>query len=758
VKRGFGAYFTLKHSDALQRLKSGGKEALSDILPDERTERCAYVLVLDSGNVVFEQIDADEVIWERDYQKTRLKVVSGNDYPKAEIEINGVDYSSHIVGINIVVWDRFTDLLQDSISFNTFRKSIPCWRYRDFSETMLHAINFIHASPYTLLQYLLDKEMKDIWVYTEERYWDLAETLLFSIQINRDVHPIIKGFVSGMPFKKAFAKNQNRFGFMQVKDIREVTIMSTDVVLQISGVPNSQSELIIKKSQAKVIMVRSVIQEMVHYCAIGRSLDVFRKNHPDVAVIAMRWPYFPSKPEQRSENEEIITKSSIRREVWIEALKEGRSITSSFDGLGYDISSKAFLEMLESPPSHINSDGVKVFDDYVSTYVNTRGGHRVTSNQPHTQERTIYIVGTCHVFGVQAPDNKTVTSFLQQLFNKHALDLGIRVENYGMFVDQHMHAVGEIINSIPAKSNDILIFASYTLNWDFPVIDLKELFYRPHSYGEVFTDLSNHENENGYRAVAEKLFEFLKDNEFFASYRGAPSKGRRPLLYCYGVPQRLLAEKNTYFDSYGEELLHYKRELNEIREQTQGKIGAIVMNCNPFTLGHRHLIEYAAQQVEHLYVFVVEEDRSIFPFKDRLGLVKAGTADLANVTILPSGKFIISTLTFSEYFNKSKLQDKTIDPSQDVELFAKEIAPALCITLRFVGEEPLDTVTQQYNDTMRHILPRYGIEFIEIPRKTTDKEPISASRVRELLKRGDLEAIAKLVPSSTLEYLKTLNP
>ena len=54
-------------------------------------------------------------------------------------------------------------------------------------------------------------------------------------------------------------------------------------------------------------------------------------------------------------------------------------------------------------------------------------------------------------------------------------------------------------------------------------------------------------------------------------------------------------------------------------------IGSIVMNCNPFTLGHKHLVEYAAKLVDSLYIFVVEEDLSAIPFVDRLFLVHDNT-------------------------------------------------------------------------------------------------------------------------------------
>ena len=178
------------------------------------------------------------------------------------------------------------------------------------------------------------------------------------------------------------------------------------------------------------------------------------------------------------------------------------------------------------------------------------------------------------------------------------------------------------------------------------------------------------------------------------------------------------------------------------------------MNCNPFTLGHQYLVEYAAARVDKLYIFVVEEDKSEFPFADRIELVRQGVQKFSNVEVLPSGKFIISQTTFSGYFNKAELQDVQVDSSEDVEIFGREIAPTLGITVRFAGEEPTDNVTRQYNETMKEILPRYGVEFCQIPRKEFDGEPISASKVRAALKVGDFDKIKKLVPKSTLQYLR----
>ena len=151
-----------------------------------------------------------------------------------------------------------------------------------------------------------------------------------------------------------------------------------------------------------------------------------------------------------------------------------------------------------------------------------------------------------------------------------------------------------------------------------------------------------------------------------------------------------------------------------------------------------------------------EWDLDLLPikFEDRIELVKAGTSHLRNVKVLPSGQFIISSTTFSEYFDKANLKGTTIDTSLDVETFGSQIAPCLNISVRFVGEEPLDPITAQYNQSMKEILPRYGIELCEIPRKEDESGVISASRVRKCLDEKKWDEIKMLVPETTYVFLE----
>lgn len=184
------------------------------------------------------------------------------------------------------------------------------------------------------------------------------------------------------------------------------------------------------------------------------------------------------------------------------------------------------------------------------------------------------------------------------------------------------------------------------------------------------------------------------------------------------------------------------------RPCTEGKIGAAVMNCNPFTLGHRYLIETAAKQCDHLYIFILSEDKSQFSAHDRMEMAKAGTADLENVTVLPTGPYLISSATFPTYFLKDR--DKAqAHCDLDIAVFSRHFIPYFGITCRFVGTEPLSPLTEQYNQALKEKLP---IPLIEIPRLEQDGLPVSASSVR-----AKLPHIKHLVPESTYTYLNNKN-
>ena len=183
----------------------------------------------------------------------------------------------------------------------------------------------------------------------------------------------------------------------------------------------------------------------------------------------------------------------------------------------------------------------------------------------------------------------------------------------------------------------------------------------------------------------------------------------------------------------------------------QQPVGCIVAHANPFTFGHRYLIETAAAQCAWLHVFILSEDRGMFTPEERLQMAKEGCSDLSNVLIHPTGPYMVSSSTFPTYFLKEKHRAGDIHCELDVRLFGEKIAPALGVTRRYVGTEPNCAVTAQYNAQMKRLLPAYGVDVIEIERKTLAGSVISASRVREKLAAG--ESVSGLLPESTLKII-----
>lgn len=224
-------------------------------------------------------------------------------------------------------------------------------------------------------------------------------------------------------------------------------------------------------------------------------------------------------------------------------------------------------------------------------------------------------------------------------------------------------------------------------------------------------------------------------------------------------------------------LPEYRKYLESLARP--GRNGAIVMNANPFTKGHRYLVEQTASQVDNLYVIVVKEDRSRFPYVERKAMIEAGCAGLDNVVVCEGSDYAISAATFPTYFLK-KLDDATdTQIALDLDLFVNHIAKPLGVTVRFAGSEPEDALTRRYNELMAEILPgtsvavvrqahqpdpelvkgsalrqaRRPIDFVEIPRLEQKGKPLSATSLRRALDKGGFKEAMEYIPKSTVPYL-----
>ena len=197
----------------------------------------------------------------------------------------------------------------------------------------------------------------------------------------------------------------------------------------------------------------------------------------------------------------------------------------------------------------------------------------------------------------------------------------------------------------------------------------------------------------------------------------------------------------------------YTDYLRRMRADRPDGAAAIVMNANPFTRGHRYLVEQAADGAATLYVIAVREDRSAFSYAERLAMIQAGCEGLDNVVVVEGSDYAISELTFPTYFLKQVTDATDTHITLDLNLFARHIAPALGVKTRFVGSEPIDALTARYNELMQEQLPQHGIEVKAVERLMQDGQPVSASRVRQALTDGSLSRAASLVPPTTVPYL-----
>ena len=398
-----------------------------------------------------------------------------------------------------------------------------------------------------------------------------------------------------------------------------------------------------------------------------------------------------------------------------------------------------------------------------STHVNVSAGMRHTTDQPAVYDRCLFVLGDSGVFGFGCDDRHTLPSHLQRMVIDRAADLGARLAVFNLAA-RGPHAFGNfltlanlgcregdvvVMGDQPREAIDALIAAGDPLAGRCTRAD----FSARAPGREIFID-AGHVAHEGQRMLAERILDALLADRGPSATRSAPASGTPP---AGGALSRLAAFEATCSRRFAAALDSPAFE-DFLRGLPCGpadrSAGALVLNANPFTLGHRHLVEYAATRVARLHLFVVEEDRSEFDFATRIALVREGTAHLPGVSVHPSGTFILSAATLPEYFAKDASPDVAIDATRDLTLFAEKVAPLLGVGVRFVAEEPRCAVTRQHNRQMRSLLPRYGIRVEEIPRFEIDGRPVSASRVREALREGDLDAATRLVPPTTAAVLR----
>lgn len=377
--------------------------------------------------------------------------------------------------------------------------------------------------------------------------------------------------------------------------------------------------------------------------------------------------------------------------------------------------------------------GVRRLLDVSSQYHNIQSGERLTVGQPEQYDRTIFLFGPCIIYGQYCEDKHTISSFLQAKCNEQGLH--IKVVNLGALGYYTLEVVGRMYQT-PMREGDIaVVFFDNRKIGDIDNLNLEDALEQNQVPVEYMIADPIHVNHKVHQIYADAIYNKLK-----------------PLLEdkSHLNSNLITVNQDECFTITSGYLKYYFQKFDA---KDHGVIGAIVMNCNPFTNGHYYLIEEALKNVDFLIIFVVEVNSSIFSFEERFSGVCAGVAEFPNVMVVPSGAYILSYLTFPQYFGKKDDENIIFSIENDLTIFAEQIAPMLNITCRFVGQEPEDVVTNRYNMAMKKILPSYGIQVVEIPRKKKAERVISASAVRKCLEDNDFTGLEGLIPETTKSIL-----
>lgn len=425
---------------------------------------------------------------------------------------------------------------------------------------------------------------------------------------------------------------------------------------------------------------------------------------------------------QEALKEEIVKRKNQKEGYWEDFLAE--LYTKSYSEA---IASLKFI--------HKNVNGIRILQDTSSELLNVKDGIRKTYYLPERYVGTIWFFGPCIIAGAFVEDKNTIESFLQKELAEDGYEY--RVVNCGAWEDVNR----VLMNFTQFKKGDVIIVYTGSVRYKgFTNISLEDIYVKNNVSLKWAISHLHHCNHRVNELIAHDLFTRIKND--LCCGKSLEDQNYNMMYNLKSVRKKLIMETyiNIYFPNF-------------IKKENQ-KIGAIVMNCNPFTKGHQYLIKKAAEYVELLIVFVVQEDKSLFSFEERFEMVKEGVSDFSKVKVVPSGRYILSHTTFPEYFGKVKSEDLEIDIEYDLRLWGECIASVLGINYRFVGEEKEDMVTAAYNNAMKNLLPAYGISVIEVPRIRNHGKCISATYVRELLaKRKEKEAFS-LVPLSTRRVIE----
>lgn len=617
-----------------------------------------------------------------------------------------------------------------------------------FKNTNFNCLPVIDNNSHLLYELKLNKNSDELWI-TKNR-WDILYKDNNKVAIALDKYMFKEIYVMGSLKSKiynyiiintdfkCFKLDSNKDSFISTINKDDVLIIDTDNInldykkwiydIQKYNTNNSCGEFI-------------SIKELCDYSELINFKELYDNSNFNCCIFEFQTP-------------ETLKNLSFNEKLRISFDKHYRYYYSNLDNpeiykivrkvLGKDFTPE-FIKSRGEMTGSILKNGVCYLADSNNEYCKVVNGLRYTANKTGFYKNKINVFGACIVYGAVVNDEDTIPSLLQKKLNKYRYNY--EVNNYGARAIDFYENI-RTAYSLNIHKNDIFIFViSPSERKELEKIGINKIYKfsdainNKISFHDYFMGEPVHCNSKANKIITDYIFDnirnLLKNNN---------------VQDGDGFIKKATINKNKEYMK-NPKLTQYLKFL-ELQKRNTKNNGAVMMNCNPFTYGHLKLIEYASKKVDTLYVFIVQEDRSYFKFKDRYNMAVKSCKKLSNVVVLESGTIFGTFMTFQAYFEKETNSEIEVDASLDIEIFTSYVAPLLNISKRFVGDEPVDKVTQQYNRNLTEILPNYGIELFIIPRFEEDGKIISAKTVRKAIEEKNLELLKKLVPKETYLIIK----
>lgn len=480
---------------------------------------------------------------------------------------------------------------------------------------------------------------------------------------------------------------------------------------------------------------------LIDFCNLVET-DIFNINflqeHQD-NFIFVKVTTNPEKYTNLTDDEkERCKKSFIKPYRYKDYLKDANPKTRELVKLFYrEYYDETLIEDVCFPAQFMMINGLLKQKEINNPNFHVYNGKRKTKGESKINGIDINFYGTCLVYGQMVSDQNTIHSYFYDLLDNEIYS----VHNLGI-PNNMLTEIIRTINKQGIKNN--------SLNIIFYLDNEEKIFNQLNSKNQI--DLTSTINDS------------LLDNTILDNILHCNQNTNQLIsncIYKHALDKiKIISRKSdeeikvfTHKDLYTNNKV-VKRNIEMLEKfKRKGNNGAIVLHGNPFTNGHYELVKYASNMVDTLYVFVLQEDRGIFKFEDRIQMAQESCKNFENVVVLPSGEFFGSAMLFAEYGEKTINETIKVDSLDDTEFFCEVVADILNIKKRFVGEEEYDMVTNHLNNELKRVLPKYNIECIEVPRFKSDGIRISAHMVRTLIENDNFDELQSFIPLPVLEII-----